>query len=703
MDPTSFFRELLALAGERTARSNVALAAVADIIRLYSLYLCRFRESHVGSCMGLADIIAVLYARKRLSYDLGEKRFTDPRYSDPLHLSVGHAVSAFYAMFHMLDLIEAGDFIRARTMGCLPHHPETRLTPDLFFLSSGSLGQGLSEALGAARLLPQRNVFVIMGDGELQEGNAQEAIAFAGQSKLANLVTVVDCNGIQLSGATKDHSFTADYITGLFTLAGWHVVQVQGHDFDDIERGFSAAFACRDAPSVLVAHTVMGKGVTFMEAAAARGESTFHHGYGTLREDSLYQCARDQVQRSLDRALGELGPEWQEAFRAVAVRPEDFALTPPVQDIHKHGEAPNTQDVFISAICELVQGDVPVAFLTADLTGSGSTGSKRVSNAVKEKLRQEPSYPGFFLDVGIREQLASTMLKGIARAARQRAVGGTVTRQVVVPVFSCYAAMVNLIVEPMRMAARDDVQLIINTTLFGLLYARGGNSHNSSVLPLTNFLPVFAPATPDETRRIVQTAAQRILRGQDGRCCVATNRVPLTPAWLDSETLLEGDTIEEVNRLVQRAWEDGDPWEEGAYLVGDPPPTGGPVVTIVTSGPMLYLSYQAKRDLLKRDGIHVRIIHVISYSRELSERLAEALGGLLPEQGTVLTIWDGDRSILYDRVCAAAMTARKRDLRCVAHGPTEDDDASGTEAQVIAALRLRTSDITELVRTHCRS
>ncbi|OYW84892.1 transketolase [Candidatus Saccharibacteria bacterium 32-49-10] len=151
----------------------------------------------------------------------------------------------------------------------LQGHPERKLLPGLEN-TSGPLGSGLSQAAGAAYVMQyiddqrHRFAYVIMGDGELDEGNIWEAAMFAGKYKLANLVAFVDRNNIQIDGTTEDVMPLED-LRGKWESFGWHVLEIDGHNIESIIDAASMARAITNKPTVIIAHTIPGKGVDFME------------------------------------------------------------------------------------------------------------------------------------------------------------------------------------------------------------------------------------------------------------------------------------------------------------------------------------------------------------------------------------------------------------------------------------------------------
>lgn len=223
-------------------------------------------SGHSAGPLGLADIITALY------FDIMSIRPEEPEWGerDVFFLSNGHCVPVQYAA-----MAEAGYFSKTelgtlRKLGTrLQGHPEREKLPGLEN-TSGPLGSGLSQASGYAYTLkyidenPRRFVYVVMGDGELDEGNIWEAAMFAGKYKLSQLIAFVDRNNIQIDGTTEDVMPLED-LKGKWESFGWHVLEIDGHNIGSIIDAASQARAITNRPTVVIAHTVPGKGVDFME------------------------------------------------------------------------------------------------------------------------------------------------------------------------------------------------------------------------------------------------------------------------------------------------------------------------------------------------------------------------------------------------------------------------------------------------------
>ena len=225
-------------------------------------------SGHSGGSLSSVDILTVLY-NGVMNHDPGDPKWED---RDRFVLSKGHACPALYAV-----LADCGYFGREelsmlrRYGGILQGHPYMGKTPGLD-VSGGSLGQGLSVSAGMALAAKadgkELRVYCLMGDGELQEGQIWEAAMAAGHYKLDNLCGVVDSNGLQIDGSVAEVMDIAP-LNDKWAAFNWNVIPVDGHDAGAIEKAFARAETYKGKPSVIIADTIKGKGVSFMEGAAS--------------------------------------------------------------------------------------------------------------------------------------------------------------------------------------------------------------------------------------------------------------------------------------------------------------------------------------------------------------------------------------------------------------------------------------------------
>jgi transketolase len=259
-----------------------------DIIRM----LEQAGSGHTAGPLGLADLVTALY------FNIMNLDPKNPEWDgrDVFFLSNGHCVPVQYASMAERGYFDKEELMTLRKLGSrLQGHPERTKLPGLEN-TSGPLGCGLSQAAGYAYSLQyfdqalHRFVYVVTGDGELDEGNIWEAAMFAGKYKLSQLVVFVDRNNIQIDGSTDDVMPLED-LCGKWESFGWHVQDINGHNMESIIDAAAMARAITNRPSVIITHTIPGKGVDFMEY-------DYHwHGYGKSPDD--YKRALHKL-RTLD-------------------------------------------------------------------------------------------------------------------------------------------------------------------------------------------------------------------------------------------------------------------------------------------------------------------------------------------------------------------------------------------------------------------
>lgn len=241
------------------------LAEKARRIRINALKAIHTAKSgHPGGSLSSADILATLYFGE-LNIDPKNPKMAD---RDKFVLSKGHAVPALYAALGERGFYEVNEMMTLRQVGSkFQGHPNMSKVPGIE-MSTGSLGQGFSAAVGMAIAgkidkNPGR-VYVLTGDGELQEGIVWEAAMQAAHRKLDNLVAIVDLNGLQIDGKVSDVKCVCP-VDEKFRSFGWNVINVDGHNFEELTTAFDEAKKCGGVPTAIIAHTHKGKGVSFME------------------------------------------------------------------------------------------------------------------------------------------------------------------------------------------------------------------------------------------------------------------------------------------------------------------------------------------------------------------------------------------------------------------------------------------------------
>ena len=241
------------------------LAEKARRIRINALKAIHAAKSgHPGGSLSSADILATLYFGE-LNIDPKNPKMAD---RDKFVLSKGHAVPALYAALGERGFYEVNEMMTLRQVGSkFQGHPNMSKVPGIE-MATGSLGQGFSAAVGMAIAgkidkNPGR-VYVLTGDGELQEGIVWEAAMQAAHRKLDNLVAIVDLNGLQIDGKVSDVKCVCP-VDEKFRSFGWNVINVDGHNFEELTTASDEAKKCGGVPTAIIAHTHKGKGVSFME------------------------------------------------------------------------------------------------------------------------------------------------------------------------------------------------------------------------------------------------------------------------------------------------------------------------------------------------------------------------------------------------------------------------------------------------------
>ncbi len=248
------------------------------------------KSGHPGGSLSAADIMTYLYFKEM---NVDPKNPEDPK-RDRFVLSKGHCCPALYAALALKGFFPTEEIKSLRHIGAmLQGHPDMKNTPGVD-MSSGSLGQGISAACGmalSAKLSGDSyRVYAMLGDGECEEGQVWEAAMFASHYKLDNLVAIVDYNGLQIDGSVEDVA-GLDKLNEKFTAFGFEVYEIDGHDFEQIEDALGKAKTIKDKPVAIIAKTVKGKGVSYMENQVG------WHGKAPNAEQ--YKTAMDELNAQL--------------------------------------------------------------------------------------------------------------------------------------------------------------------------------------------------------------------------------------------------------------------------------------------------------------------------------------------------------------------------------------------------------------------
>ncbi len=246
------------------------------------------KAGHPGGSLSAADIYTYLYFEE-MNIDPENPRMED---RDRFVLSKGHTAPGLYSALANRGFFPVEDLTTLRKLGSyLQGHPDMKHIPGVD-MSSGSLGQGISAAVGMALGAKMKGkdfrVYTLLGDGELEEGQVWEASMFAGHRKLDNLVVIVDNNGLQIDGKIDD--VCSPYpIDKKFEAFNFHVMNVDAHDFDALRSAFKEARETKGMPAAIIAHSLKGKGVSFMEGAV--------DWHGKAPNDEQYAAAMADLER----------------------------------------------------------------------------------------------------------------------------------------------------------------------------------------------------------------------------------------------------------------------------------------------------------------------------------------------------------------------------------------------------------------------
>jgi len=266
-----------------------------DVIQMIG---CKGQVGHLGGSCSSAEIVAALFG-KRNGVSFLRYRASDPQWEgrDKFIYSKGHAAIAQYAVMAEVGYFPREELWKVKELGSmLQGHPDRLKTPGIE-AGTGSLGQGLSVAVGMSLAMKldkhlENKVYCVMGDGEMCEGQIWEAAMSAAYYKLDNLVGIIDRNAMQATGFIKER-FNTNPLKEKWIGFGWHVIEIDGHDIDAILSAYEEADSKKGVPTVIIANTTKGKGISFAE-----NQASFHNGALTKEQ---YDIALEE----LDKETGD--------------------------------------------------------------------------------------------------------------------------------------------------------------------------------------------------------------------------------------------------------------------------------------------------------------------------------------------------------------------------------------------------------------
>ncbi len=575
--------------------NNEQLKLAANTIRcLCADMVEKANSGHPGAAMGMADLATVLWLR-HLVVDPRDVSWVN---RDRLVFSGGHASALVYALNHLsgtggLEMAELKEFRQfgSRCAG----HPERGVMPGVE-VTTGPLGQGFAMAVGLAIGAKMKNrtnhTWVFCGDGDMEEGISHEAASMAGTLRLGGLTAIYDSNNIQIEGRVTDTN--RDDARKRFEAYGWKVIEIDGHDYEQIHRAFTRARKVVDAPVLIIARTVIGKG------APSKADSHECHG-APLGADEV---AATKVSLGFDPALSFNVPqEVYEMFAARAAlcrrwRNKDVkALKAELKS--NPPSAPAGREALLAALPKFdpekpiatrsangaVMNALAEVFPTlvggsADLEGSNKTGLKKYGWISAD------DFSGRNFHWGVRELAMSAMVNGLTAYEDFRAFGATFF------VFSDYCR------PALRLAAIMDLPSIFVFSHDSFYVGEDGPTHEpiehlAAIRTIPN-VTTFRPADANETAY----AWVEMLMNRKGPSCIMTTRQDIP--------VLEGTSAEGVAK--------------GGYIIWQAGMQNKDCILFIATGSEVAIALEAAKRLWNEENRPVRVVSMPSVERFLSQQ-----------------------------------------------------------------------------------
>jgi transketolase len=433
----------------RIEKTNITkyekLALLADMCRANALATVkRAGSGHLGSSFSSLDIVTFLYYSEMNTAKLG----IDHPERDMYFSSKGHDAPGHYAVLYALGIIPKDKFINLRRLGGTHGHPDVNV-PGIE-ANSGSLGMGISKAKGmaVAKKMNGRGgrVFVMTGDGELQEGQIWESLQTAVHQDVTNIQAIVDFNKIQTDKTLNEIIDLGD-LEKKFHVFGWHVERCDGHDFAQLEKVFQSFSLITDKPKVVIADTIKGKGVSFMEGPAAlRAGKGLYKWHAGAPDDDSFEAGHKEIVERINGRLKDLGLE---SLHTELLEARDK------HRIKLKDTAEKVVNAFGEALVELGAKRKDIVVLDADL--SADCGLRSFENAFPER----------FIENGIAEQDMVSMAGGLAL-------------QGLLPIVNSFGVfLASRANEQIYNNATENTKIIYVCHYAGLIPAGPGKSHQS--------------------------------------------------------------------------------------------------------------------------------------------------------------------------------------------------------------------------------
>lgn len=469
------------------------LSIMADMNRINTLAeVKRAGSGHLGSSFSAMDIVTWLYYEEMNVFKVGLKSPDRDIYFS----SKGHDVPGLYATMYSLGALSEEKLLSLRRLGGLDGHPDLNI-PGIE-ANSGSLGMGISKGRGMAWSKKYfgnaGRVYVLTGDGEWQEGQNYEALQSTVQQKIDNLTVIVDDNKVQ-SDKLVDEIVSLGDIEAKYRAFGWHVQRVEGHDYHQIENAILEAKKIKGKPQIIIADTIKGRGVSFMEHPKAfevgKGLYPWHSG---APDDESFEIGFNEMVDRVNVLLADMGLDLLKLKNVVPEEkrlPADMLAGEPLSQAAQERLAAKVTDEYVAraygqALVDIAARRKDIVVLDADLSSDC-------------KVRDfENIYPERFIENGIAEQDMVSMAGGLAQKG-------------LLPVVNSFASfLASRANEQIYNNASEKTKIIYALHYAGLIPAGPGKSHQSlRDVSLFSALPnctIIQPCNAEETRKVVEYA-----------------------------------------------------------------------------------------------------------------------------------------------------------------------------------------------------
>jgi len=448
---------------------EVKMQLFADMCRYNTLVAVKKAGSgHLGSSLSAMDITTYLYLNELNIFSVG----LDSPDRDIYFSSKGHDVPGLYSLFHALGIIPEEKLLMLRRLHGLDGHPEVRQAG--IEASSGSLGMGISKGKGMAWAKSYKknkgHVYVLTGDGEFQEGQIYESLQATAHQKVNNITAIMDHNKYQTDMLVKDVNNIED-VAKKVAAFGWYVVRINGHDYNELKKTFDDLKNVTDKPKMIIADTIKGRGVSFMEKPETETfeGKTLYKWHSGAPDDESYRKGLAELVEKIIATASELGvdeikiPENKGEGKVSAKADKEFVT-----------------EAYGDALCEIAKTNDKLVLLDGDLSADC-------------KLRKfEKMYPDRFIENGIAEQDMVSMAGGLARMG-------------MIPVVNTFASFLAARAnEQIYNNAGEQTKVIYTCHFSGMIPAGPGKSHQSvRDISLFGALPnvtIIQPCNGDETK-----------------------------------------------------------------------------------------------------------------------------------------------------------------------------------------------------------